>query len=625
MNKKKDFISSLMNMIFSESHIRHIDGLRALAVLGVLAAHAEIPFLTGGYAGVDVFFVISGYLITSLILRGLSNKNFSLIVFYQRRVRRLLPTLLVVVIACIPFASLLLLPDKLENFGQSAIATVLSANNVLLYLTSGYWEQESAFKPLLHTWSLGVEEQFYIFFPVVLMLVFRFARRLIKPLFWAALVAALLGATYQTSIDPDAAFYLIFARSWELLAGAVLALPAKAGRKKTIQDSAKISKYAADFGLVLILSSFIFFSGDTLAPGPVFLLPVLGTVLVIKYGANRSVTNWLLTHRSAILLGVSSYSIYLWHQPIFAFTRVASKTEPDLTMNLFLTVISLAVGILSYKFIEIPTRDSSRFPLKKLISAVSAGSLLALSSGVYFYVTAGIPSRFGYSVQDFKEESTISYNMSIFNKKTDSFPKEVGPKLLVIGNSFARDSVNALLEVSPSLKLNIVYRDDIEGCLLSGLPNQALTSLVDEAQVVLFASGEYSSECIVQDIDKIEGMDKSIFFLGSKKFGYNLNWLMTIPAKERPNQFTPLEQETIDLEKKLETTIPASNFVSLLSGLSRGNDIQVTNSLGKLLSQDGRHLTKAGARFVAEKCLAESKLVRELRDLSLTSAEIEKY
>ena len=193
-----------------------IDGLRAVAVIPVMIFHAGFDLLAGGYLGVDIFFVISGYLITCMILAQKSNNQFSYASFYERRIRRIIPALLIVMLFCIPFAYFMMQPDDLENFGQSLISTTFISNNILLYITSGYWDLTSSFKPLLHTWSLGVEEQYYLIFPVLLSgLLFMNRVNLLLSLCFLTLLSFIFFMQMQKT-NPDAAFYLLPSRFWEI-------------------------------------------------------------------------------------------------------------------------------------------------------------------------------------------------------------------------------------------------------------------------------------------------------------------------------------------------------------------------------------------------------------------------
>jgi peptidoglycan/LPS O-acetylase OafA/YrhL len=206
------------------SYRPEIDGLRALAVLPVVFFHAGVPFFSGGFIGVDIFFVISGFLITSIIARDIDNDRFSIVDFYERRARRILPPLFLMILVCLPFAWMWLLPNAYKDFSQSLVATVSYVSNILFYIETGYFDLTSAQKPLLHTWSLSVEEQFYLVFPVFLLAIFKFGRRWTIPLLAVLTLASIACAQWLQSVNPDAAFYLIFPRAWELLLGAIGAL-----------------------------------------------------------------------------------------------------------------------------------------------------------------------------------------------------------------------------------------------------------------------------------------------------------------------------------------------------------------------------------------------------------------
>jgi peptidoglycan/LPS O-acetylase OafA/YrhL len=203
------------------SYRPEIDGLRAVAVVAVVLFHAGIPGFGGGFVGVDIFFVISGYLIASILLSRIEKGNLSLVEFYEKRARRLLPALYAMMLISIPMAWAYMLPDPLENFGQSVVATVLFGNNVLLYLTSGYWDVATEFKPLMHTWSLGVEEQFYLVFPILIILLWKLGRNFLFIVILITAFASLVVSTVLLGVDPEANFYLLTSRVWELLAGAL--------------------------------------------------------------------------------------------------------------------------------------------------------------------------------------------------------------------------------------------------------------------------------------------------------------------------------------------------------------------------------------------------------------------
>ena len=252
-----------------------------MAVLPVILFHAGFEWFSGGFVGVDVFFVISGYLITTILIEDLENDRFSLVNFYERRARRILPALFFVMLMCIPFAWMWMLPDPLENFGQSLVATSLSANNVLLYLTSGYWDLASEFKPLLHTWSLGVEEQYYVIFPLLILLTWRFGKGIVLLLIIVIAGVSLALSEWLSHENSEAVFFLIHTRAWELLAGSISAFVVQ---RRGIQKN----NLLALIGLAAIIFSVFFFDKTTSFHSIYMLVPVLGVVLLVLYADNKT-------------------------------------------------------------------------------------------------------------------------------------------------------------------------------------------------------------------------------------------------------------------------------------------------------------------------------------------------
>ena len=327
-----------------------IDGLRALAVLPVILFHAGFEWFSGGFVGVDIFFVISGYLITTMLIIDIEKKRFSILNFYERRVRRILPALFLVMFVTILPAYFVMLPDELQNFGQSLVATTLFANNVLLYLTTDYWALESEFKPLLHTWSLGIEEQYYLLFPFFLMLVWRFGK---SRVFWMIVVMAaisLLLSEWAWRNKANANFYLAPTRAWELFAGSIAAFIVK-------KQGVKKNNALALIGLAAIIFSIFFYDETTPFPSVYALVPVLGVVLFVLYAEKETLAAKLLSMKAIVTIGLISYSSYLWHQPLFAFARIRTLEYPSLHLMLALSILSIVLAYFSWRYIEKPFRD----------------------------------------------------------------------------------------------------------------------------------------------------------------------------------------------------------------------------------------------------------------------------
>ena len=366
-----------------------IDGLRTVAVLPVILFHAGIEVFSGGFIGVDVFFVISGYLITTIIASELGHGDFSILRFYERRARRILPALFFVMLCTIPFAWLWMLPDILRDYSQSLVAVITFSSNILFFFETGYFALDSELKPLLHTWSLAVEEQYYVFFPLILWLIWRFGKR---PVFWIVSALALvsfLACEWGWRHAPEANFFLTPFRAWELLAGSLCAL--HLGERKP-----EGRNLPALLGLALVAVPIVVYNGETPFPSFYTLAPVVGTALIILFAGRQTLVGRLLSLPPFVGIGLISYSAYLWHQPVFAFARLASPERPGLLVMLALAGLSLVLAYLSWRFVEQPFRRSGGgiLPTRSAVfSAACAGSLVFAGLGAVGHVRNGFPER----------------------------------------------------------------------------------------------------------------------------------------------------------------------------------------------------------------------------------------
>ena len=354
-----------------------IDGLRALAVSSVILFHAGFGLFSGGFVGVDVFFVISGYLITTILINDLEKNRFSIVDFYERRARRILPALFFVMLCCLPFAWIWMSPDSLRGFSQSLIAVSFFVSNVLFWRDSNYFDASAEEKPLLHTWSLAVEEQYYLLFPVFLFLAWRFGKNTI---FLIILGSALLsyGLSEWASIAfVSGNFYLSPFRVWELLAGTIAAFIV---HKHGIEQNNTL----ALGGLIAIICSIFIYDESTRFPSIYALLPVSGVVLLILYAGKNTLAAKILSIRLFVGIGLISYSAYLWHQPLFAFARIRLAAEPSFMLMLGLSILSLLLATLSWKYIEGPFR-------KKSLAGFSRQAIFSFSAaGLIFFTIIGL-------------------------------------------------------------------------------------------------------------------------------------------------------------------------------------------------------------------------------------------
>lgn len=390
----------------AHSHVAYrpdIDGLRAIAVLAVMAFHLHVRFTLGGFTGVDIFFVISGFLITSVILSDLHRNRFVLSEFYVRRIRRIFPALMAVLLATTVMAFLVCLPLEMVDFASSLFAASVSASNIYFGLHSGYFEPRFLSLPLLHTWSLGVEEQFYLLFPPTVLLLWRWLPRRL-PLMLGVIAAISFAVSWYESLHhPNFAFFMPWTRAWELLFGGLLAtggIP-RAG-------SFLARNLASMLGMLLIAGSILFINGGMPLPGLAALAPCGGAMLLIWSGQGHSTASGsplprptliarLLGSRPLVFVGLISYSLYLWHWPVIVFQGLSLRGSelPPRLLKTVLILVSFLLAILSWRFVERPFRDGFlRLKGRSAFLFAAASSSLMIALAFAITVAKGFPARF---------------------------------------------------------------------------------------------------------------------------------------------------------------------------------------------------------------------------------------
>jgi peptidoglycan/LPS O-acetylase OafA/YrhL len=381
-------------------HRPEIDGLRALAVVPVVMFHLGLGF-PGGFVGVDVFFVISGFLITGIIRHGLENETFSLAEFWERRIRRIFPALFVVVAATLAVGYWLLLPNELEELGKSSVAQALLLANVYFWQDTGYFAGPAEFKPLLHTWSLAVEEQFYLFFPLVLRFLRRLSRKKLFALLTAVALISFAGSVYGAFFHTGATFFLLPTRAWELLIGCMLAVFPWQCKSAPRRDSV-----IATLGVVAIVLPVFLYDSKTPFPGLAAAPPVLGTAAII-FATACTPSIWLckaLSLRPFVFVGLTSYSLYLWHWPVIVYTRMYFD-HFDWKQIIFASVVSLSLAILSWRFVEIPFRRTTFLRQRqRLFASAFALSGAAIAVSVLFIGSNGCTWRFPNGISFLEED-----------------------------------------------------------------------------------------------------------------------------------------------------------------------------------------------------------------------------
>lgn len=429
-----------------------IDGLRAVAVLLVVGFHLGFTRLRGGFVGVDIFFVISGYLISSTILHDFEFSSFSARSFYERRIRRIFPALFFMLLVISVFAYVYFLPTELEHFAASLISSIGSVSNIYFFNQSGYFEAPAATKPLLHTWSLAVEEQFYIVFPLLLLAIRRlFPRRLTLSIV-VLTIASFLASAFGAFRYPSIAFYMLHTRAWELLLGTILSLKLLPRIQGLIARNV-----TALIGLGLTAFAAVRFSSGTPFPGVAALAPCLGAAMIIAAGeSGTSAVGKALSFRPIVFVGLISYSLYLWHWPIIVFQRVASvllKGTSETVVKIVALLVSLVIGTLSWKYVELPFRSGHlRLSGPRLFKVAAAAAMVPFTLGIAVLSLHGLPSRYPAEAVrvgaylDYREGKayrsgtcfvSASYSFHDFDRSTCLREDNAKPNDLLIGDSHA--------------------------------------------------------------------------------------------------------------------------------------------------------------------------------------------
>jgi len=599
---------------------KEIDGLRALAVLPVVFFHAGFELFSRGFLGVDIFFVISGYLITSLILREQSLGTFSIINFYERRARRIIPALFLIMIVCIPFAIYLMQPDDLENFGQSLVATTLISNNYLLYLTSGYWDLASEFKPLLHTWSLGVEEQYYILFPILMMLAWKIG---LKIIFFTFLLLSSLSLVHFYNLSSqdnfgfnNESFLLLTSRAWQILFGAIAAIFLFKFKESKFLNSNLTSEIFSLIGIGCLIFSLFLFKESSFYQGVFSFSAVIGTLLIILFSKETTFSTRFLVMKYVVGLGLISYSLYLWHQPIFAFLRIISLEKPSEIFLLLSVVLALIISLFSYR-LERFFRDKKAISSKAFFSLGLVCLLLIVGTGLYLHQSEGFyktyPELENSELKGEYSNTNDGYVISASRFLNKEFVYEKKSNLLITGDSFARDFINMgesngyFSNYELSLKeLNCFNNNEISPESYKDPFNNA--DMVVISYRVLRSEKEKS--CFLNQLKYLQSLNKEFIVIGTKDFGYNLNR----PLKRKMYDYRALVSEEILLfNRYLIETIPEKNFVDVLGIIAdKDNRVRLFTAERKMVSVDRAHLTYFGAKEIGQ-AVFEDPLLEDLK------------
>ena len=606
-----------------------IDGLRAFAVMPVILFHAGFQWFDGGFVGVDIFFVISGYLITTIIISEMAEDSFSLINFYERRARRILPALFFVTVACMPFAWMWLAPSDLKDFGNSVAAVSIFTSNIFFWSELGYFAPTAELQPLLHTWSLAVEEQYYILFPVFLILAWRLGLNWILILLSIVFIISLGTAHWATTISShpkmiSGAFFLLPTRGWELLIGVFIAFYLK---YQSSPKSFTFNQITSFVGFGMILFSIIYFDQRTPFPSLYTLIPTLGTCLIILSAVPNTIVSKILSFPPLVGMGLISYSAYLWHNPLLAFARHRFMGDLSGGIMIMLCIASILLAYFSWRWVEKPFRNKTKTSRKMIFSLFACGLILFQFIGFFSYKTYladGYSSRVEFSDQ-LKESLKMSQSDNCFNTALNHSANEWGCLLgvqkdtidyILFGDSHALALKNMIDQAAESNKISIFFTGS-SGCIpFLGIHPQrsdqlsnncyALNSRVSEfaklenirgiilsAKWTFYTNGDYGGsrqQFIANSKNGPFNKDKSIsaFKAGFNKTVdyYNNNDIPVYIVSQPPLQKYPAELAYFQLYKGLNTlqniSINKNEFLAIEKlyksfFLERSSDINFIN------------------------------------------------
>lgn len=603
-----------------------IDGLRAIAVLAVIGFHAFPDVVPGGFVGVDVFFVISGYLISGIILKSLDDRSFSIAEFYSRRIRRIFPALVVVLSACLAAGWPFLFADEYKHLGLHAAGGSVFISNFLLWREVGYFDVASTTKPLLHLWSLGIEEQFYLAWPLLLLALHRIGARSVP---WAiagiAFASFLVGATTVDS-NPAAAFYSPVPRLWELLAGSALAARGE-HIDRLFGERTRDMRSAA--GLAAIFLAIFFFDADYAFPGWWALVPVGGAFLVISAGPAQGANRTVLSRPLLIGIGLISFPLYLWHWPLISFAYIAEAGQPGVLLRILAVAASLLAAWLTYRFVEMPVRHSThpRMPLRLAALVLTVGA-----AGFLVAHLDGIPSRESQQAQKFDLEklgaerlASMRAGFCHFHLPEDTLARRataVGEclalddrrkNILVLGDSHAFDLRTSLSQAYP--EVNFLQMTG-SGCTpiesLHAGPTHRCGEIVRHVKygykgltaldgVILSAKWSGNFRLLAEDIEHYRALGIRVAVFGPTfEFAGDVPKILARHPSHKPNAMLApfLRQEPIRLDVEMERFFKdlGVSYVSRIGTLCTGGICPGLGDARELLVIDYGHWSVDGAK-----------------------------
>ena len=622
-----------------------IDGLRAIAIISIVFYHSnflifEKNILPGGFLGVDIFFIISGYLITSIIFKEWKiNNNFSLINFYERRARRIFPGLIIVILLSFPFAYHYLLASSFINYSQSIISAISFVSNFFFWYTKHQYNGPIAIEnPFLHTWSLSVEEQFYIIFPIFLIFILKYLKKKFFIILLSIIFISLTLSQIGSKIAPTFNFFLPHSRIWELLLGSILAL-LNFNKKKYFTKINYLKKLLPKIGLFFIIYS-IFFFNEANHTSTRTLIPTLGTCLIIYFADKNELITKILSLKPLVFIGLISYSLYLFHYPLFSFFLLGEFFKNNIVSYLSMMVILIILSLLSYLFVEKIFRNKKIVNKKNFLFITLGSILIILLLNIWVISKKGLPSRFFLNDKFTIDPQYYGKIRTEFRKGySENFNNENSKKILIIGNSHGQDTFNMFYQNKKLFKeYDFQYFWFEKGqyqisCLYKYLKENATycrNNYLNDKQKKLFNDAEYillSTNWTSNDLKRLDDLikkikehqkkiiifDNTIF---SSKGSLKLNILdyYAYKSNKLPNltELNNLEKEMFneiknqeEINNKLEIIAKENNvtFYKKKDYLcnNKKRECELFTPEGYKIYSDNTHLTLEGAKYIGEK------------------------
>ncbi len=604
-----------------------IDGLRAVAIIPVVLYHTQFKLFSGGFVGVDIFFVISGYLITSLILEEIKEGRFTIAHFYERRIRRIFPAFFTVLLATAAIAALIMFPGDFEQFGKSIVAATLFAANFFFWTKTEYFAAGAETKPLLHTWSLSVEEQFYLIFPLILLISYKYFQGRWKSFLIPAAFLSLLLSIWGMHSFPTATFFLFPGRAWELLLGSFLALNLFPPIAKQWQREG----YSL-IGIALILWAVFQFSHLTPFPGAYALVPCVGALLIIYAGRDGpSLIGRLLSTPPLVFIGLISYSLYLWHWPIMVFSRQYFYERYSDWHTAGILAISLLLSVISWRYIERPFRKKGSGKSRKKLFAVAATVMtLFIAAGSAIDINEGWPARFGDDLVTFSYDLSQYKSGTCFLDEQQHYSEWRGESCflqtghdsntLLWGDSFAAHYVPGIMAnldkigsnillysaggCAPSLSYDPVYRTQ---CKEFSAQIQTLLSQYHISTVILVAGWDLALQNgmsyggLEDTIELLQKKGITVFLIGqSPRFERSVQDIFNISsANRRIASKSTIGVDIQTINEKLRTLVEPGNFIDPSALFCSGQVCRFKDKQDFFFWDDG-HMTTYGSEKAAE-------------------------